>query len=1280
MEYCVLGPLEVINCGRAVVLPRGRGRALLAILVLHAGEVVSADRLIDELWGETPPPTVGTALHNLVSALRKRLEPARATGELPTVLQTCPPGYRLVIDRGEVDANRFRLLVEQAAGLPQADRGAGLRRALALWRGPALADFTYEPFAQGPIAELEELRLTAIEQRIDADLALGRHGEVVAELERFCDEHPLREGPRGQLMVALYRCGRQADALKVYGAARRMLVDELGVAPGPELQRLERAILDHDPALDVPPLPPPPPRAGHRPDPEATGGSGPWLAPGRKLLTIVFVELEVATTSDNGEDPEAVRALVRRGYEVVAGALEHHGGTVEGFIGDVVVAVFGAPVAHEDDAVRAVRASFELRQAVATLNWELEREGRARLVTRVGVNTGEVVVGDAAMVSTAASGTTVKWAARLQQAAGDDEVLIGDATRRLVDDAVLLEAAAARSDGSGLAAGAWRLLGLAAPPISGLRATPFTGRVHELRQLHTIFDRAVSSRRAGRLTVTGDPGVGKSRLAGEFAAQIGRDAQVVTGRCPPYGDGITFWPLREVVLQATGERGHQGVLDVLSGEEGRESIAAHVSPALGLTARAGPGEGLFPAIRRFFEVLARGQPLVVVLEDLHWAQPMLLELVEYLGRFTRGSVLLLCLARPELLETRPSWGQDQDGAQHLILRPLAADESERLVAELLGSRRLPADAVAQVLQTAQGNPLFLEQLLAALRTQCELAVPPSIHALLAARLDRLGPAERDLLRCASVAGIDFSVEALAALVPEEARPFLERHLQALQDKELIAPSPRGLLGQPAFGFRHVLIQMAASRSITRHTRSELHERFAGWLEARAGHGSADFEEVVGYHLEQACEARRTIGMFDEHTLALAEKAGKRLARSGLRAYERYDMAAAANLLSRAKLLLAPGHPHRRELLRRLAAAYQQLGRLHEGDSVLDELLGEVEAEGDRGAGRTIRLERTRIKIFAGPDPTPLAIIATQAGASLENADASPDELAQACHVLAMVHLRTGRMREMEEMARLGLAYADRAGNPRDELAARWNLAWAVEAGATPVPDAIRTCEELARWRGREHPGVLCELGSLRAMRGDFDEALELVTRGRRLLDDWMHARGPTVFAMRAIAKVDILAGDLARAEGDLRYGLEIALDIGLREQSADLAARLSAVLSVAGAPSEAEQLARLSMKQAPAESVAAQALGRVAMARVLVTRQEGEQAERLAREAAELPPADMLNLRADVLVDLAEVLLAAGENEAAHVASREAAEIYAEKGNVVAGFRALWLLQGDLRP
>lgn len=1259
MKFRILGPLEVVGEAGPVTLPRGRGRALLAILVLHAGEVVSTDRLIDQLWGEARPATAATALHGFVSTLRRRLEPTRASGEAPTVLQTCPGGYVLAVDRAEVDANRFRYLVETATSVPAERRATQLRAALALWRGPALADFTYEPFAQTAISALEELRLTALDRRIEADLELGRHGELVAELETVCVEHPLRERLHGHLMVALYRSGRQADALQTYARVRRTLVDELGIEPGPALRNLEQAILRHDPALDHQR-----PAAAREPVPER-----PWLPHGRRTATVMFVDLTVLASPEHDWDPEALRAIVARGYEAVADVIDRHGGTVEAFVGDVVVAVFGVPTAHEDDALRALRAAVDVRRGLAALNEQPGRDQGGRLGARIGINTGEIVVGDAAAGGAATSGGTVKVAARLQQAAADDEVLLSEATRVLVDAAAVVEPAdSAVLDGSGVPVIAWKLVDL----VAGGRATadvldtPLVGRTDELAWLQAALDRAIRRHRAVAATVIGDAGIGKSRLSREFAGAIRDRARILTGRCRAYGDGITFSPLRQVVLQAAGERGPDAVSDLLADDP---RTALHVLSIIGLAPEAGTAEEVFPAVRRFFEALASQQPLVVILEDLHWAQPTLLDLVEFLSESTRAPMLLLCLARPEFLEIRSTWAQDSNSAVPLVLQALGAEESEELIAGRLAGRVLPPETVTRIRDTAQGNPFFIEQLLAGLRDDREFTIPPSVQALLAARLDRLGPAERDLLRCASPAGIEFSTGALAALIPDEARSFADRHLQTLVSKELLRPVQRTVLGKPGYAFRHVLIQQAAYRSITRQARAELHERFADWLKGEAATGLSQIDEVVGYHLEQAWDQRRQLGVVDEHTDALAQRGGERLAQAGARAYDRYDMAAAANLLSRAKSLLPSCHPQRPPLLRQLSAAHQQTGQLHDADAALAELLDEAPALHDPRVERAIRLERTRLRLFTGPDPTPLAAIQQEAEQVLEASGASPDELAQACHVLALVHLRSGRMADLERVAHRGLDHADRSGNPRDELAARWNLAWAIQAGVTPISDGIRMCEKLAQWRGREHPGVLCELGSLHAMSGQFEQARELTVRGRRLMQEWMHARGPLMFAARSIATVATLDGDYEWAERELRAGLQIGLQMGTREQIAELAALLSRSLARRGAFTEAEQLATLSMEQAPAESISGQALWRAAMARTLVSRGSHHKAVSLAREAVALPPADMLNLRADLLVNLAEILLAAGPPAAAHDAATKAAELYDRKGSRVCAAR-----------
>ncbi|MFN2557638.1 MAG: BTAD domain-containing putative transcriptional regulator [Nitriliruptorales bacterium] len=1272
MEFRILGPFEVVADRGAVVLPRGRGRALLALLVLRAGEVVAVDRLIEELWGESPPPTAAKALHGLVSTLRKRLQPVRDSRAQPAMLETCPPGYVLAIDRSQIDADRFRRLVTAAAGEPARERARQLRAALGLWRGPALAEFTYQPFAQNAIAELEELRLVALEERIDADLVLGRHVEVVAELEALVSHHPFRERLRGQLMLALYRSERQAEALEVYRDARRMLVEELGIEPGEALQGLQQAILSHDPVLDLLSSAAPAPTTPETSEDEAGLAEQPWLMQERKTVTVVFVGLTESMERIERSDPEALQRIMRPCFEAATGALERHGGTVEGVLGGVVVAVFGVPSAHENDALRAVRATDEVRRTLTAMNEDLAREHGIRLAPRIGVNTGEVVVGYPGAGPTA-SGDTVNRAARLQEAAADGEVLMGEATRQLVEDAVVVEPAGSlTSEGRGQQTVAWRLVDLIAgsPDRTPRRDAPLVGRLGELVRLRRAFDRVVREGQAALVSVVGEAGVGKSRLALEFADALAGEARILIGRCPSYGEGITFWPLREIVLQAVGGGGLDEIVHVFGGDEDARSAIAQVASAIGLAEEAVRAVDLFPAVRRFFEALARRQPLVVILDDLHWAQPTLLDLVAYLASAVRGALLLLCLARSEASEQHAIGAEDRVAAS-LLLSPLSPVDSRQLVAERLAGQVLPPETVAHVVETAQGNPLFLEQLVAALRDDKALPIPPSLQALLAARLDRLGPAERDLLRYASVVGIDFSLQGLAALVPDEARPFAVRHLRTLEDRELIRPSRRPFLGQEAFGFRHVLIQLAAYASMTRQSRAELHERFARWLETEAGAKPWECEEVVGYHLEQAYLHRRDLGLVDPHTRTLTLRAGELLAHAGDRAFGRFDVAAAENLWARAIALLPANHRQRPQVNRRLVEAYQVLGRHEDAGGVLAEMLSEVGADDSPVLEQRIRLERARIRLFTGPDPISLRSIRDLAEQARKVFQEAGDEagLALASYVLGVVHLWTGDIRQMEKTAWQGLAQADRSGEPREKAAARVSVVLALASGETPVPECLRACEQLTPWLGMEHPLVMTEAARLRAMLGEFDEARELISRARRLLIERIRARRPQMFATGWSGEVEIMAGDSSAGERELRTALDMAVEMREREWVSQFAAHLSRLLTATGA-AEGESLARLSVEAAPAENIAAQALSRAALARVLVHRESLGEAERLGRAAVQLVPAQMLNLRADLHVDLAEILLAGGQLARALPVIDEAEALYERKGNLVGAARA----------
>jgi DNA-binding SARP family transcriptional activator/tetratricopeptide (TPR) repeat protein len=1262
VEFRILGPLEVIDGKRPVLLPQGRARALLALLVLHAGQVVSADRLIDELWGEESPPTAATALQGLVSALRRRLEPTRRHGQSATVLQTRAPGYILVVDAGDVDASRFKALVDDAHGAAALEKAAKLQEALTLWRGQALVDFTYQPFAQPHIAALDELHLATVEERIDADLALGRHGDVVGELPGLVAEHPVRERLRGQLMLALYRSGRQVEALEVYRVGRRQLVDELGIEPGHALQWLEQAILRQDVALDV--------TTTTRPDVASTAAE-PWLPRGRKGITLLLLGLAPPTGIDQRLDPEALALILGRFEETAASVITRHRGTVETFIGDAVLGVFGVPKAHEDDALRALRAAVELQQALVTMNDELDRDHGFRLAIRTAINTGDAIVDAAGIAQKVASGEGVRVAARLERAAADGEVLVGESTRRLVRHVALLDPVESlMTEDDTRPVSAWRLLGLLpdASAFAWRLDAGMVGRAAELARLQAVFERTSGRRTAYRLTVFGEAGIGKSRLATEFAEAIGSSALVLTGHCPAYGEGITFWPLREIVLQATGPGGVEALAELLRTEDDGTWIAGQVAGAVGLTQELGRPDELFPAIRRFFEALADRRPLVIIIEDAHWAEPTLLDLIEYLSDRSRAPVLLLCLARPELLESRPGWGAGRRTADTMFLEPLSASDTETLIADRLAGAPMPPGTLARVAQTAGGNPLFAEQMVAAFEDEGFASVPASIDALLSARLDRLGPAERDVLRSAAVIGTDFSVDALMALVPDQARPFVERHLQSLQQKRLIRPARSA---RRALRFRHVLVQLAAYRSMTREDRARLHQRYAEWLESEATERPPELDEILGYHLEEAVAQRRAIGMPAEHDRALAVRAGEHLANAGQRAARRRDMTAAENLLSRAKALLAPGHPQRREVMRLLGDAYPPLGRHAEADAVLAEMLDEVLAAGDRQQEQVIRLKRARIRLDTGRDPTDVYTIREEAERALDEFSATEDHagVAQAAYLLAQVYRLMGATREMKAVAHLGLAHAHLPGLLREEPALRFAAAWATQAGEMPVQEAIRVCESLAGRGATLHPPVLLEVATLHAMIGEFDEARELIARARRLLQERERVRRPLMFVAHSSGAVEILAGDLASAEGELRAALQMALDMGERDELSQVAAILSLIQTGKGDFDEAGRLAALSAHHASAEGVA-RAICTAAKAGVSRGRGQIPEAQRLAKEAVRLSPTGMPNLRADLLVAWAEALRAGGHENAARPAIGEAIELYERKGNLVSAARA----------
>ena len=1221
MDIHILGALEVRDGDRALSIKGRKRRALLAALVVHLNEAVSTDRLIEELWAEHTPKTALQALRVHVSQIRKTL------GE--ELVRTTPAGYVLDLPPDQLDAWRFeRLVAEGTAVNARGDAGpaaAVLREALSLWRGPALADFTYEPFAQAEAARLEELKLAALEVRIDADLALGDHPQLIAELEALVAANPFRERLRAQLMLALYGAGRQSDALAAFRDARATLVQELGLEPSAELSELESAILRHEPSLSLGSLSP------QRMPPQPSV---------RKTVTVLYVDAGPA--GEGASDPETLARRLAGPLELGQGVVARHDGVVTAQAADALTAAFGIPALHEDDALRAVRAAVDLREQLDELG------------LRIGIATGEVVASGAAPPVGAAGGS----AARLAHSAQPGEIVLDDATRRLVENAV---------DVMPVRDAAFRLQALlpGAPPFVRHLEASLVGRRGELGELVSAFEQAVAESEQRLLVVVGLAGIGKSRLAGELLTDLSGRATALVGRCLSYGEGMTLWPLREIVRQAAGDESRQAVAALMRGERDGNAVADRIAAALGVGDERSAEEALW-AFRRLLETVARARPHVLVIEDVHWAEPALLDLLEYVAREAGGvPLLIVCLARPELLEARPSWA-----AFAIELRPLSSEETRALIENLPLGRRLVGEARGRVVAVSEGNPLFAEQLVALLAADgvtASTAVAPTIHAILAARLDRLGPGERAVVERAAVVGREFTLEAVAELMPAPAASSTWGLLRTLARKQLVQPDDPILPGERGFRFEHALIHDAAYRRLPKETRADLHERLGGWLEQQADTRRIELDEMVGYHLEQACRYRLELDPNDQSVRTLAERAAARLGAAGRRAYQRTDFHAAVSLLTGAIELLPEDDPASVDLLNIVGTALGPIGEFERGRHLLDEAIVRARRLGDRKGEWQARLERRWIS----DGRESLAELRREAGRALRVFEEVGDPLgaARASAVIAFALSAAGRGREACIWAERALAYARAAGVHREQVRAHWALAAAFLAGPLPVPAAIVRCEELLA----EAPdslvgtvGASLGLGVLRAMNGEFEAARELAAHGHGILKGIAHPR-PLIFSMEAAGRVEALAGDPARAERLFRDGLALARDIRWSEPVAGLTVRLADVLCVMGRPEEAAEQLEEVAQPGKGSSDGVTALWHSTRARVDALQGHVAEAESLAREAAALiASTDLLDLRGDIQLALAEVLWAAGRAEEATAALEAGVRFYRRKGNLAA--------------
>jgi predicted ATPase/class 3 adenylate cyclase len=1028
----------------------------------------------------------------------------------------------------------------------------------------------------------------------------------------------------------------------------------------------------------------------------------------RKTVTVLFCDVMASTSLGEQQDPEQLRRIMSRYFEEARIALERHGGRVEKFIGDAVMAVFGVPVMHEDDALRALRAAVEVRKALVRLNDDLERTLGVRVHIRTGVSTGEVVVGDPNGTDSFVFGSTVTVAQRLEAAAGPAEILIGEETYRLARDAISVEAVEPLElKGKQGRVRAYRLLDVvpgALPHVPRLDS-PLVGRGRELELLRNAVAHIINDRTCQLFTVLGAAGVGKSRLVAEALTETEPRARMLSASCLPYGDGITFWPILELVKDAAGiadddpsDVARAKISAQLEGEQDAERAAERIAVLIGLGEDQAPSEEGFWAARKFFVALAHRQPLVVLLDDLHWAEPTLLDLIDYIADWAReASILLVCMARPELLDERSNWGGGKLNATTILLEPLSERESMHLIENLLGRATLPAGVRARILDATEGNPLFVEEMLSMLiddgflRRQnggwvpvgdlSRVPVPTSIKVLLASRLDRLDIDERHVMERAAIEGKTFHRSAVEALSPDEVRESVGGRLLALVRKDLIRPQRAAIAGEEEFGFRHVLIREAAYESLSKAARAELHERFAGWLEALAGERAAEYEELLGYHLEQAFRYSAELSRVDDRVRGIGLRAGERLAAAGRRALARGDVSASVNLLSRAAAVLPEDDENRLTLLPELGVAFRESGNLARAEEVLRDAVERAVLASNRIVELSARTERAALHLLSAPSsPETDALVAEVEVALPDLEELGVDRvLARALTLIALARgLWKGRFASGEETLARALVHARAARDRPQEATILGHLALSALSGPMSVPEGIHRCErilELAEGDPLIEASTARYLASLEARRADFEKARELVARARETYRELGMRLTAEAAGALASGDIELLAGDNTAAERELRRGYRALAEMGERGYLSTLAALLAAALYEQNVLDEAEQLAHRAQEEAAEDDIWSQVISRGTRAKILALRESPIEAEVLAREAVQIVhETDALDLHGRALLDLTEVLRGAGRSSDAATCVDQALGLFQAKGNVVLAGRAQTLL------
>ncbi len=1009
----------------------------------------------------------------------------------------------------------------------------------------------------------------------------------------------------------------------------------------------------------------------------------------RRTVTILFSDLVGSTALGERLDPELLRGVLTRYFATMAAEIEAHGGVVEKYVGDAIMAVFGLSTIHEDDALRATRAALDMRERLATLNTALATESEITLAARTGVATGEVVTGDPATGGTLATGDAINIAARLQQAANPGEIILAAATWRLVRHEVETEPLApVEAKGKSAPVAAARLVGIR-PPSGDPAArsgngTSLLGRAAELDRLEAQFVSTTQARQAHLVMVIAPAGTGKSRLVAEAVARLGDRAAVLRGRCLSYGQGITWWPLRGILHAAANitedddaSTARSKLDSLVTGTRDADVIAERLATIVGLSDLPAPAEELLWAARRALESLARGRPLVLVVEDIHWAEAALLELLDQIANIDGVPILVICPARPELRETAAGWGVDPSRFTWLELGALDQVASVALMDSVPGGFALAPVLRERVLTIAEGNPLFIEELVRmlvedGLPAGDDMPLPPTIGALLAARLDALSAGERGTAQRASVVGRAFETATVIALTPARARSLVRESLERLSQRELVVADVDALVQGPvaggdAYRFRHILIRDAAYERLTKTERADLHERFADWLEDVVGDRLVEYEPIIGHHLERAWSYRTELHDASARTHALGLRAGRYLAASGRRAFERGELVVAEGTLLRAEALPSGDDAERAGLLIAIGRVQLEAGRTAEARDRADLALAAAIGSGEPALASRARLLRTESSVALGlyPETDPAGVAEIES--ALRDATLSGDPLALA----------------LAWQARGSIAYAGR--------------------DLTDAAVFDRTAMTYARDAGDVRLALELEVTSLVFEFVGATRATEVVELGLSLLErtsDWPYLRADV---LRLLAPMEAMLGRHAEAEAHALDSVATLRDLAQLGSLPNVEADLGGwVYRLGGKPEAAE--AALRRAHAAAEAIddptqAAVVAGRLAQLLVEEHRFEDalpwlEEAERrpvplnrprilgvrahIAAAAGDAAAADLvatmlasiaetefLNIRTAAVFDAAEVMAALGRVDEAFDFAAEALQLAEAKENLV---------------